>query len=375
MKKFDHSKLSGRMRRIAVASVLLFAGAGAAWASCGGTEALVDSAAAALANAIVGQITTATGTITSLDETQTESLLGSIKVLTKQVQMSASSSDNSALQAEQAGAAFQTDMATKDMVDKIVLDFQSQGYNPCGQSTATKQMATAETQVTSALPQRIASEVQAGGGRYGDPATVLQQREQQHKALFCTQAEVTAGLCSGVGAVPGGDSNASLIFSSDTTANTVAAKNAVINNIIGLPDAPLPASSANTPQGQAYLLAKKQKDAFLAFPTYSLKAIQSDSEGFDSFMSERVGQYFGTDSAAQWAQDQASESQRGVLVDAVKIEGLILKLHERALKQSLRAEANQAAELALENKMVNGTKVEAAQSAVASANARSRVTP
>lgn len=375
MKKLDRVKVPARLRRVAVASVLLFAGAGVAWASCGGTEGLVNSAAAALATTIVGEITAATGTITALDETQTEGLIGSIKVLTKQVQMSAQNSDDANLQAEQAGAAFQVDMATKEMVDKIVLDFQSQGYNPCAQLTATKQMAAAEAQVTAALPQRLASEVQAGGGHYGDIATVLQQREQQHKALFCTQAEVTAGLCSSVGAVPGGDSNASLIFSTDTSPNMVAAKNAVINNIIGLPDAPLPAGAANTPQGQAYLMATKQKDAFLAFPAYSLKGIQSDAEGFDSFMSERIGQYFGTDRAAQWAQDQASESQRGVLVDAVKIEGLILKLHERRLKQSLRAEANQAAALALENKLVNGSKVEAAQTAVAAANARARVTP
>ncbi|TKC90348.1 hypothetical protein FAZ69_08465 [Trinickia terrae] len=353
----------------------MFAGAGAAWASCGGTEALVNKAAAGLAGTIIGAISAATGSITALDEAQTEELIGSIKVLTKQVQTSTSNSDDSTRQAEEAGASFQTALATNEVINKMVLDLKSQGYDPCAQASATKQMATAEAQVTAALPQRIAAEVQAGGGRYGDLSTVLRQREQQHKALFCTQAEVTAGLCSSLGAVPGGDSNASLIFSSDTSPNMLAAKNAAINNIIGMPDALPPAGSANTPQGQAYLLAKKQKDAFLAFPAYSLKAIQSDAEGFDSFMSERVGQYFGTDRAAQWAHDQASEAERGVLVDTVKIEGLLLKLHERQLKQSLRAEADQAAELALENKRINGQRVEAAQMAVAAANARSKVAP
>lgn len=373
MIKLHRTKLIPRLRRIGVATTLLFAGAGVAWASCGGTEGLVDSAASAMASTIVSAITAATGSITALDESQTELLIGSIKVLTAQVSASAQNSDSTNLQAEQAGAAFQADLATKEVVDKVVMDFQSQGFNPCVQATATKAMAAAEQQVRASLPQRIANEIQAGGGRYADPATVLNQRAQQHKALFCTQAEVTAGLCSSLGPVPGGDSNSSLIFSTATDANTVAAKNATINNIIGLPDPPLPASTAMTPQGQAYILAKKQKDSFLAFPAYSLKAIQADAEGFDSFMSERVGQYFGTPQATQWAKDQASESERGVLVDAVKIEGLVLKVRERQLRQELRSEANDAAELALENQMINGTQAQADEAAVMAASARAKV--
>lgn len=364
-----------RLRQLAVAALLLLTGAGVAWASCGGTEALVNKAAATLAGSIVGSISAATGTITAADNAQTQELLGTIKVLTEQVNTSAQNSDSTNMQAEQAAAAFQTDLATKEVVDKIVQDFQSQGYNPCAQATATKAMAAAEASATAAVPERVATEIQGGGGKYADLGTVLKHREQQHEALFCTQAEVNAGLCSSLGAVPGGDSNASLLFSSDASPNMVAAKNATINNIIGLPDQPLPAGAAKTADGQAYILAKKQKDAFLAFPAYSLKAIQTDSEDFDSFMSERVGQYFGTPAATQWAQDQASESERGVVVDMVKIEGLLLKLHERTLKESLRAEADQAADLALDNDTINGRKTQAAESAAIAANARAKVTP
>jgi hypothetical protein len=364
-----------RLHRFAVAGALLFAGAGAAWASCGGTEALVSSAAAELASTISAKLAAATDSITTLDQQQTQEVVSSIKVLTEQVNQSAQNNDATNLQAEQASAAFQTDLATKEVVDKIVNDFQSQGYNPCAQATATKAMAAAEVAARGSVPQRVASEVQAGGGRYGVLASVIAQREAQHQAHFCTQAEVNAGLCSSVGAIPGGDSNASLIFSTATDANSVAAKNAVINNIIGVPDQALPPNTANTPQGQAYLLAKKQKDAFLAFPAYSLKSIQADAEGFDSFMAERVGQYFGTAAATQWAQDQASEGERGVVVDAVKIEGLILKVRERELRQDLRAEANQAAELALANMAINGPKTQAANTAAIAANSRAQVTP
>lgn len=374
MNKARRLNIPQRLSRIALAGSLMFAGAGVAWASCGGTEAIVTASAASLATMIVGSIGTATTTLITVDEQGTEQIIGALKVLTKQTQVSAENADNSNLQAEQAGAAFSVDLATKEVVDKIVTDFQSQGYNPCAQLTATKQMATAEAAVAASMPQRIATEIQAGGGKYASLADILKQREQQHKALFCTQAEVDAGQCTSVGAVPGGDANASLIFSGDTSPNMVAAKNAVINNIIGVPDQPLPPGSANTAQGQAYILAKKQKDAFLAFPAYSLKSIQSDSEGFDAFMNERIGQYFGTDRAAQWAQDQASEAERGVVVDMVKIQGLNLKLHERRLRQALREEANESAQLALDNQVLNGGKTQAAEAMALAANARAKVT-
>ncbi|MBK5051740.1 hypothetical protein IQ289_25500 [Burkholderia sp. R-70006] len=335
-------------------------GAGVAWASCGGTEALVTSAASSLSGALAAQVGSAGAQLTAFDEQQTQRLLGAIKVLTEQVSVSAQGSDRSVLQAEQAAASVEVDRANKKMIDKTIEDYSSQGYNPCAQLTATTAMANAEASARASVPVRIQSEIQAGGGKYADPGATLRQREQLHRSLFCTQADVDAGTCSSLGAIPGGDSNASLIFSTDTSANALAAKNAAINNIIGLPDAPLPASMANTAEGAAYVMAKKEKDGFLAFPAYSLKSIQADAEGFDSFISERVGQYFGTAAAQSWAQDQASESERGILVDIVRIQGLKLKLGERQLRQDLRKEANDAALLLVENNQINGAKTDAA---------------
>jgi len=373
MTKTGKHSMTVRLKQLGVAGTLMLTGASVAWASCGGTEALVTSAASTLASTLIAQITAAGATLATTDLTQTQQMVSAISVLTKQVEVSSENADASNLQAEQASASFQVELATKGVVDKVVSDFQSQGYNPCAQVTATKQMAAAEASVEANVPKRIAAEIQAGGGRYAVPGDILSSRAQQHKALFCTQSEVDAGICSSLGAIPGGDTNASLIFSGDTSANAVAAKNAVINNIIGVPDAPLPAGSANTPQGQAYLLAKKQKDSFLAFPEYSLKQIQADSEGFDTFMNERVGQYFGTDRAATWAQDQASEAERGVVVDMVKIQGLVLKAHERRLRQAQRREANEAAELALDNLVVNGKQTEAAQAVAIAGATRAKV--
>ena len=120
-------------------------------------------------------------------------------------------------------------------------------------------------------------------------------------------------------------------------------------------------------------LQKKEKDALLAFPTYSLKAIQAEAEGFDSVLNDRVGQYFGTAKAAEWAKDQASQAERGVVLDMVKLQGLALKVGLRELQQSMRREANAAVELAIENKRFNGARTETAQDRALAAQAAAKV--
>lgn len=340
-------------KRVSCAFVALSASAGVAWASCGGTEALVLTSAARLATSAVSSLTSATTRIVNADINQTNSILAALKVVTKQI--SASSEKNSAniVKVSEASAAVMSDIATKELVDKVVIDFLSQGFDPCGTSTVTKKMRQAEITAQNSIPVRMAAEIDNLGGKYASPTDTLRAREAQHQRMFCTQEEVTAGACSSVGKVPGGDSNAALLFSKDTSADVVAAKNAVINTIIGLPDAPLAKSVVDTPEGQAYLLEKKKKDAFMGWAAYSLKSIQVQNEVYKDAMDERVGQYFGTPRAVEWAKDQAGQATRGVLVDLLKIQGLQLKVRERRIQDNLRIEANVSALLELENQKVN----------------------
>nr|WP_233176792.1 hypothetical protein [Ralstonia sp. ASV6] len=322
---------------------------------------MVSTALASAQGAMLAVVTSAQTYFAQLENFQSNQMLSSLKIVAKQTQVAAEQRDAAVLQAEQAAASVAVDLANKEMVDKTILDFSSQGFNPCYQLSENKRMVQTEVATRASVPGRVSTEVEGVGGHYSSVADALAKRERQHQALFCTQSEKDAGLCSSVGAVPGGDMNASLIFNSDPSANAVAAKNATINNIIGMPDEPLPAAAANTPQGMAYVLQKKEKDATLAFSAYSLKAIQADVENFDAVLGSRVGQYFGTAQAEAWAKDQASQAERGVVLDMVKISGLGLKIGLRELEQSLRREANAAVELALENRQINGRATEAAQ--------------
>lgn len=347
-----------KLKKTAVALSFLAGSAGVAWASCGGTEGLVVAAVGQGASMLVSEINSAATSLTELDDLQTEYLLSAIRVATKQIQTSGDKSAATAIQAEQAAAAFSKELADKELVDKVIVDYMSQGFVPCEVSTATRNLARAELQAKGAVPNLVRTEIEATGGRYADPVAAVRAREERHRSLFCTQAEVDAGICSSVGRIPGGDMNAAMLFSTDTSTDARAAKNAVINNLVGLPDAPIPQGVATTPEAQAYVLAKKRKDAFLAWPAYSLKAIQTDNETVVPVLNERVGMYFGTAKAAEWAKSQASQAPRGLLIDMVKIAGLALKIQERRLWQNLRTEANLAVLVELENEARNGGGVE-----------------
>lgn len=342
-----------RLKKLAISVAILGATGTAAWASCGGTEGMVSASATSLASSISAEIATATATIVAMDEMQTQSILSAIRVLTKQVEVSGEKIASTTVASELSSAAVAKDIAEKEMIDKIVVDYTSQGFDPCAQSAATRKLAKTEAEVVSRVPGLVRSEVEGVGGKFASPADALRTREERHQALFCTQAEVDAGVCSKLGKIPGGDSNAALLFSTDTSAEARAAKNALINQVIGLPDAPVENTGA-----AAYLLEKKQKDAFLAFPAYSLKTIQTENESFKPVMDERIGQYFGTVRAAEWARSQTSQAPRGLLVDLVKIQGINLKLAERRMHQNMRIEANLAMLLELENRMRNGAQTE-----------------
>lgn len=352
--------LSPKRKKMAVAFTALFTSAGIAWASCGGTEGLVVSSVGQMTSSVVRSLSTATAKIVMKDNEETEQFISALKVVTKQVQLSSDKKAASSVEVEQANAAVVKEIADKELVDKVVLDFMSQGFDPCGQSKITKKLALAEVTARQGAAERTRSEVEGTGGRYGDVAEAIRGREEQHQKLFCTQEEVNAGLCSSVGKIPGGDSNAALLFSRDKSPEAIAAKNAVINNIIGLPDNPLPSGAVGTPEGDAYLLEKKKKDAFMGFAAYSLKSIQTDNEQYRDVLDERIGQYFGTARATEWAKSQASQAPRGILVDLLKIQGLNVKLRERRLREGLRMEANVAALLELENQALNGGKTQAA---------------
>lgn len=364
-----------KLKKMVVACSVLMGSAGVAWASCGFTEPLVTAAVVALTATVTGAIAASSAIIVAQNVVQSDRVVSAIAVLTKQKSISSDKASKAMIQSGTAQAIFTTELAQNELVSKLVLDYTSQGFDPCGQSVATKALANLESSVRIGIPKRVQMEVEGIGGKYGSKVDVLIAREAQHNKLFCTQSEKDAGICTSVGRFPGGDTNAALLFSTDTSSDAVSARSSLINSIVGLPDEAPSVLSQNSVEGQAYFLEKKKKDAFMGWAANSLKTIQAESEGLKAKWDERVGQYFGTPRATLWASAQASQSSRGILVDLVKIEGLTLKTRERAIRARLRLETNFAALVELENQAINGQDTQRAALQVATESALRKVSP
>ena len=349
-------QMSNKFNRITVAIVGLSFTASAAYAACGGTEGIVVGQTQTLVQTIAQKMLDGAVAVVKQSILSTDRTLSAMKVVVKQ---ESASSEKKMLAMRGAGEALATTYSSQkasEQVYDIYNRYRSQGFDPCGTSTLTKQLKVQEVKAGQSAVQRVNTEVDAAPGRFADPAAVLQSRIAEHKQLFCTQQEKDAGLCSAVGQLPGGDSNGSLLFvDAQPTAVETKAKNAFINNLFGLP-APAAAyvGKENTPEAQAAMADKHRVDALNSIAMFSMKTIQADHEidpstgkSYAGVLKERVGMYFGSDASTKWAQSLAAQEQRGVLVDMVKMEGVALKLAQRRIMQNARIEGNMSGLLAL----------------------------
>jgi hypothetical protein len=93
---------------------------------------------------------------------------------------------------------------------------------------------------------------------------------------FCTTSQAASGLCGAAGENAGLSLQASTLFTTAAPDTAMArAQNALINNMVGLPDAPIDGRIAKTSAGQDYVMAKLAKDALTSPAITSLKAIQA----------------------------------------------------------------------------------------------------
>jgi hypothetical protein len=150
------------------------------------------------------------------------------------------------------------------------------------------------------------------------------------------------------------------------------AKIATINNLIGVPDAPIPSAMAGTPQADAYVQSKKQKDALMGVAAFSLSSIAANNETYNPAMDARIAQYYGP-GAASWAQAVTGQTARGIEADLVRMEAISLAQSVARLKSSLRMEANAGALLETVNQAQNSSAVHEAERKLISQRATVKV--
>jgi len=283
-----------------------------------------------------------------------EQIISAVAIATKQEALSASVvGDNSRATAEQLVNAVRA-QRQNELVAKAYLDFNGstgQGFDPCGTVTKNKTMDMAFSSLPSKAQNALAAFDAAPGKLVVSTDQAMQARLATHRSKFCTAAEADAGLCT-LSSLPGGDTNASLLFEpTDEGSLTTEARKAYIQHIIGPPDQALEKTAGATPAGETYMVQKNRKDSLISVPAYSLAMIDAANTRSSAYggksanevLKLRVNQYFGGKEAEQWAGSLSAQTQRGLLVEAAKMGGLEVWLRQKQYEQNQRLVANLSA--------------------------------
>lgn len=346
------------------ATLLSFAGAVVA----SGCPAVVDSVwQAGLTSAGSTVAAAITGMVNAIGTERAANLMrvtGALKVLAEQINTSANTSNQQMLSAKQAAASVQADVYNYKAISKTLLDYDpitGQGYNPCVEQDRSKNLSVALGEASNDMQEKVIREIDAAPGAFvPSRAAVIAQRMKDASNLYCTASQVASGLCSTPGAMAGKDVDASNFFASAQGGTPQDnAKSALLNNMFGLPAVALPASAVATPVGQAFLDEKRTSDAINSVAQASLKTIQSytasrssgggaaDSQSVLDALGSKVDTYAGGADYDNWAAAQASQSERGLMIELAKMEALDLSMGYMEYQSEERREASEAAKLAL----------------------------
>ncbi|OAD16519.1 hypothetical protein [Achromobacter insolitus] len=306
---------------------------------------------------------------------QSERLNSAIAVLTQQKALSASQlADVNRTTAQQVATGLGA-LSQTERVKAARFDYGGefgQGFSPCEVYATRSVIASRDADMVAELGSRVQTEVIAAPGRYASRVEAAAQLFKDNQAS-CTEDMVKVGLCRSVGATPGASMSVATLFDvADEGDDVYKAKNAFINNIVGLPDPPL--NTLKGPAQEAYMLAKARKDAVLSPAVASLKALQLEYSGVEGgetgagvplaqMFRDEVARYAGgTQANEAWSRVMAAQNERGAMVEILKIKALDLAIQTRQLRQYERMEANLAALVAAEaqsNSAVGAARVQA----------------
>ena len=311
---------------------------------------------------VTNQVTAHTGSVTTTISSMTASQTSTIQkttadissalnVTTKQEKASGDAITDSIMRTAQTqAAALQViDQSEKAKEASLKFGVTGQGFRACTTLARNQSLAAAPVHALN-VATSLVSNTQNGPGRLAaDADEEAQVRIQQHRDKFCTASEAQQGICK-LSSLPGGDTNAGLLFESVYPDSKEAeARIAVRQNILGPNDKALPRASGTNLAGDQYLMALNHKASMLAFPAYSLAVI--DAQNLKQFKDEKgnlvsaneileqtVSRYYGGDEAKSWQKSMMVQEPRGLLVELARLNGVETWMDMQSLEQGLRIE-------------------------------------
>jgi len=299
---------------------------------------------------------------------ENENIVSAMKVLTKQNSVSANMVAENIVKSAQTEAAFEQAEKQKQRIIDANENHgvAAQGYKVCTVLAQRKQVEKTAQNNKASVPNLVSNTLYAPPGSYGQPYAVQQEMNSNHSAKYCTPEQAASGYCDRVTEEAGWDMQMSTLFTPTVEGSTVFdAQNALINNMVGLPDLAVPKSMQGSPLSSRYLDAKQNKDALISPAIYSLKSIQAEFAGISTTDSatkispiraidEQVKRYLGSGKEyMEWNKVLVGASEPGVMKEILQIQALELYLKVRQYHQYEREEMLVAANLAVTQKRLD----------------------
>ncbi|GBQ77282.1 hypothetical protein AA14337_0772 [Acetobacter malorum DSM 14337] len=188
------------------------------------------------------------------------------------------------------------------------------------------------------------------------PRQAVERRLSGHLQRYCSQDEVSAGLCASVGARATADVDANTLFDPTSSQEDVEA---YINNLAGDPLDKPTANEAKTPAGVLRLATAMRTEAMRSPALASLAVLRTQQAGGSGAglssqsnvtviqaLDEIMQQYGGGPKYQQWDAEVSAADEYGVLRELVKLRALSMKLRSYQTQSMTRIGAMISALLA-----------------------------
>lgn len=282
-----------------------------------------------------------------------EQINSAMKVFVKQMAVSGSLVAENTVKTAQTEVAVEQARLQKDRLIDIQerKGPQGQAYKVCTVQAEREAITKTVTENQKQVPSLVSQTVYASPGAYGNPHQVMGEMNALNQNKYCTPEQAASGFCSSDTPQAGWSMQMSTLFTPTTSGSEVySAQNALINNMVGLPDPEVPKIQQGSARASSYLQAKQRKDAIISPAINSLKAIQAEFAGIGSTDSphkispikaidDQVKRYLGSgDEYREWNQKLTSSSESGLMKEILQVQALDLYLLMRQYQQYEREE-------------------------------------
>lgn len=342
---------------------LSFTGTAFGLSAGGPAEAWTLSAIGLLTGAVSSSIVTFGSTFGTQLTLTFEQMISGIAVATKQESVAGNQISDSI---QNTGLVLAESLKLQKQTAKVAeatFDYSpqvGQGVDPCRVISERQTLANQVSEIDQKMPTMIEQlPIDNKPGTYtNNLEETLKKRMDEHTENFCSEQEDAQGICD-KSELAGADMNASLLFKDVVKGSGEdKARMSYIQNIAGDPVyIPSNGNNLNSIEAKQQINAALEQQAFMSIPMHSLNTIRmrhlkpsDEALSYNELLDKHMQSYVGGEKSSDWNKKISMQTQRGLMVESLKAQGMQTWLRQKQYADKSRQEANLAALLLLSQK-------------------------